>query len=138
VCLFWAPVAVGGAVRIQVQIEGIEGDLLENVKAYLGILRHREREGLDEADIRRYHRRAKSEIAQALQPFGYYRPRVESRLETTEEGWLARYRIDPGERMRVAQIAISVTGPGAGDEGLREAVSAFPLREGDPLRHAAW
>jgi len=127
--------AVPAAARLEVEIKGVKDELLENVRAYLGIYREREREDLDEGRIRRLHRRAKGEIAAALQPFGYYRPRVDSSLEPVQNGWRAVYVIDPGKRIPVTRVDIEITGPGAEEAELREAAERFPMRAGDPLDH---
>ncbi len=88
--------------------------------------------------MRRLHARAPGEIKLALQPFGFYRPRIESELQTPGDRWTARYLIDPGPPMLVRRLTFELRGDGAQDAQLQAAAAQFPLREGDPLQHAAY
>lgn len=124
--------------RVKVEIEGVRGGVRENVESLLSIRRSREEEGLTAARLRQLHGRAPEEIVAAVEPFGYYRPTVRSELTPRGDAWTARYRIDPGPRMRLERVDVEVTGPGAEDPGFEERARAFPLAAGDPLSHAAY
>ena len=72
------------------------------------------------------------EIDLALQPFGYYRPSVHSRLTGGKNGqWLAEYQVDPGPAIRLDSVDVQVRGEGAGLPGFRRLVERFPLKKGD-------
>lgn len=124
--------------RVKVEIEGVDGSVRKNVESLLSVRRSRDEKGLTEARLRQLHGRAPEEIAAAVEPFGYYRPTVRSELTPRGDAWTARYRIDPGPRMRLERVDVKVTGPGAEDPGFRERAQAFPLAAGDPLSHAAY
>lgn len=126
----------GGSVTVHV--DGLGRELRRNVRRRLSIVQRTR--GIDLLDVRiqQLHRRAESEIRTALQPFGYYRPRIQSTLDRTAEGWVARYRVRSGDRVRLASVEVTVEGPGSGDPVLRRAVAAFPVRVDEPLRHPAW
>jgi translocation and assembly module TamA len=119
---------------VRVEIEGIDGDLLTNARAFLSLW-DRRREELDPAQIRRLHERGEDEIRRALQPFGYYRAEVTSELVRENQRWLARYVVDPGPPVLLAEVDVRVTGPGAQEPGFRRLVREFPLRPGDAARH---
>lgn len=111
----------------------MEGDLKRNVELLLSI-RGAKDPSLEEA--RQLHAKAPEEIRQALEPFGYYRPRVESRLEPQEDGdWVARYRVIPGEPVRLEESDVRLSGPGAEDPGFQSLVRDFPLSEGSVVDH---
>ncbi|RMG27899.1 MAG: outer membrane protein assembly factor [Gammaproteobacteria bacterium] len=124
------------AAGVQVRIEGLTGDVLENVQARLSLAAlARSGEAPSEAGLRRLYRRAPREIRAALEPFGYYHPRITARLVPRAGGWLAHFHVDPGPRVRVVAVDVRLEGPGRGEAGLQGAVRAFPLRPGDALRH---
>jgi len=67
------------AETVGVEIEGVEEDLLEAVRAGLSIQNYVERD-VTPAQVRRLHARAEEEIRRALEPYGYYTPRIDSEL----------------------------------------------------------
>lgn len=131
-CLLLARPA-GAAV--DVAIEGVEGELLANVRAYLSIVQ-RDLADAEPARVRRLHARARDEIRRALVPFGHYRPAIDAALERVGDDWQARYRIDPGERVRLADVTVEIDGAAAADPAFDAALAALPLRAGEPLAHA--
>src|SRR5690606_28386307 len=99
------------AATVEVRVEGLDDPLEENVRAFLGLVARSEAQEdpedeeeelppLGEGEIRQLHRQAPDEIRQALQPFGYYSPQVDGALERTDDGWVATYRVEPGEPTR--------------------------------------
>lgn len=123
------------------EISGISGELLENVRLSVSLVRA---ERLDEVSVWRLRQMAtdaRTEVREALRPFGYYRPRVEVRLNEPEsEGqpWRATLRIEPGRPVRVHSADIRVIGEGADDPELQEWRSEWPLPEEAVLRHEPW
>jgi translocation and assembly module TamA len=123
---------------IHVEVEGIRGELRDNVLAQLSIQQRGRDADLWEARVRRLHQQAEAEIRSGLEPFGYYRPTVSSELSRVPTGWHARYHIVPGEPVRVDEVDVQLLGTGADDPVFRERVNGFPLRPGDVLRHALY
>ena len=147
------------AERLQVKVEGLSRQLRANVVASLSIAAAVKEKDLDEGRIRRLHAQAPAEIAEALQPFGYYRPQVQSSLDRQDGTWVARYQVGAGPVIKVAHTdvalvatgtavddaadgasaphtAVEAAGTAAADPGFAEAVASFPLKPGDPLVHA--
>jgi translocation and assembly module TamA len=120
---------------LQIRVEGVEEPLLGNILALLTLQRLRETEGLSEAHVRRYFRRAPDEIRTALEPYGYYTVQVESRLEQSDGDWLAWFRIEPGEPLRYRAVTVSLTGAGEQDAVLKAALTGFPLQQGQVAAH---
>lgn len=126
------------AAAVQVVIEGVSGELLENVRASLSIEREKEQPALSEARIRRLHGLAPDEIRRALQPFGYYRPQIESELVRKDSALTARYRIVPGPPIRLSNIDLRLSGAGTEDTAFQRLIENFPIREGETLNHAEY
>ncbi len=130
-------VAAWAGVPVTVQVEGVDGELRENVLGYLGLEQNRSQEGLTDAQVALLHRRAQGEIRDALEPFGHYRARVDASLDREPGGgWLARYRIDPGPRVHFATVEVVLLGEAEQDPAFASLIAALPLAEGQPLRHA--
>jgi translocation and assembly module TamA len=123
------------AVEVRVDVDGIKGPLRDNVLAVLSIEHVRDP---TPDRVRQLHSQAQAEIERALQPFGYYEPRVEAVLVESGDRFDAHYQVEPGPLLRVAGVDLQLTGAGASDRGFRRAVRSFPLRRGSPLVHASY
>ncbi len=128
-----------GKVKVDVEVEGenllqevLGGELSNNIEATLSIEDAKPGE-VTAARLRQLHARAPEEIARALEPFGYYRPRVRSELTHQGADWTARYRVEPGPPLRLEAVDVRVTGPGADDPGFVARQRGFPLAPGDRL-----
>lgn len=130
--------AAAQSARVSLEIEGISGELRENVASLLSLSTlARSRDTISTLRIRRLYSRAPGQIERALEPFGYYHPTITSDLATGDR-WVARFAIDPGPRTTVAGLTVRVSGPGRQDSTLRQAVDSFPLVPGDPLVHSRY
>jgi translocation and assembly module TamA len=125
------------AVPLRVEVEGVRRELERNIRSVLS-LEQEDEDGLTEERIRRLHAGAAAEIGQALQPFGYYRPRIRSELRQEGDRWIARYEVDAGPPIKVASVDLRVTGAGAGDPRFQRIALDFPLREGEVLLHPSY
>jgi translocation and assembly module TamA len=133
-CLLF-PDAVFGTVALDVRINDLDKDLSANILARLRIYQQRENPKLSVGEMRRLHRKAVADIQSALEPLGYYSPRIESALIQTEGVWHASYTITPGEPVRVHSVSVEVTGPGGGLSLFAELEKQVPLRKGGVLHH---
>lgn len=128
-----APVPAGAA-SVEVVVEGVRGDLRDNVLLFLGIEQQKQAPLLTEARIRRLHQKAAGEIETALQPFGYYRPAVNSKLTLREDGvWEAGYVIDPGPPLRIRKLDVTLGGDATDDPAFQALLTGSPLRAGARL-----
>ncbi len=121
--------------KLRVEIEGLDGDLRRNVLATLSLEEARKDKDLTEERIRRLHARSEEDIKLALQPFGYYRPAIQSALEREEDTWVARYTVEAGPPLRVSTLDVRVEGEGADDPGFQQRVRDFPLKQGETVFH---
>src|SRR5688572_10521429 len=123
------------AVKVKVEIEGLRGPIRDNVQLLLSIA---QADDPSPDRARQLHAKAPSEIETALQPFGFYQPRIESSLVEEGDRLVARYVIEPGPLMKLAGVDVQLTGSGASDRGFRRTVQRFPLRRGGPLVHTSY
>src|SRR5690606_33859974 len=140
---------------IDVRVEGLTPELERNVRAFLSIAEAAdafgepgsdpdpakaddEEEDPSDARVRRLHELARTEIAAALQPFGYYEPSVQATLERRGDDWEARYVVDPGPPTVLTVVRIEIVGEGATAPEVRAARAAIGLQPGQTLNHPAY
>lgn len=120
---------------VEVQVEGIQGPALENVRLALALP-----PGLVQADrvnrlwLERFSRQVPDKVRLALEPFGYYHAVVTTSLEeVADNAYHVRVRVVPGEPVRVDAVRLELNGPGSDEVRLRELIDAFPFAKGDVL-----
>ena len=136
-CLLALP-APALALKLDVRVEGLSGEQEANVLALLAIHQERADADLTAARVESLHRLAPDQIREALAPFGLYQVRVDERLEAPSNGqssWSARYRVEPGDPVKIATVDYRVSGEGAADPIFPK---TFPMKTGDVLLHAAY
>ena len=133
--LWLASPAEAQTARVSVEVAGVTGELEQNVRSLLALSSPANaRDTISTLRIRRLYSRAPEQIERALQPFGYYRPTIDSDLSTGGR-WVARFTIDPGPQIPVTSVDLRVRGAGREDSLIQAAVAAFPLSAGDLLLH---
>ncbi len=126
---------------IVTEIDGVEGAMLDNVRAHLGLVQAGDLDEVSVWRLRQMSADAREEIRQALRPFGHYQPRIEVRLiepEGESDPWRARIQIQPGEPVTIGQANLQLTGPGADHPELAGWLESWPLGEGRVLHHPTW
>ena len=126
------------AAPVEVEVEGVSGAVLENVRSLLSIVQYTDGEDLPAERVRRLHQRAREEIRRALEPFGYYQPTIDTALRQTESGWQASYRIQPGPRVTLEEVTIDFRGDAADDRAFKALRDELELESGAPLLHAEY
>lgn len=127
---------VTAAETIKVFIYGLEGDVLSNVEAALHVPEGMVKDGrVNRAWLEYFTDRADEKIRKAMQPFGYYDPRLDVFLEESEGRYSMIVWVFPGGPVRVEQVDVSISGPGSEEKSLSGLASRFPLRNGDVLVH---
>ena len=126
--------------NIEIELRGLEeAEIRANVLVYLSLERYRTRDELNPDLLDRLHNRVEREVRAALKPFGYYEPKVGSKLERLRGGdWRVTVDIEPGKPVVVQEVTISVQGPGAEDPLFATILANPPLRRGERLSHAAY
>jgi len=128
--------AVQAAMSVSVKLDGLDREHKKNVSAYLTIEQEKKADDLTERRIRRYHNRAPREIQEALQPYGFYQPVIESSLEHSGDKWVAHYDIDPGPPVIISAIELQAEGAGRDDPAIVKAEDLLPVKVGTRLVHA--
>jgi translocation and assembly module TamA len=136
VSLFCVPTAF--ADRVTVTINGIEEEMLESARANLELKQYEDRD-VSPAETRRLFDRGTEQIARSLEPFGYYNPHIESRLERPEPGQFhAIFDVNRGDPVIIRQSRIEVTPAAVALEPVKQAVERFEPKNGERLDHGAY
>ena len=122
-----------------VDIEGIDAELETNVRLFLSIEQQRDHALMSAGRISRLHQKANREIANALQPYGFYRPEIVAELTEVEAGkWRASYVIDPGPGLPIAEFNLIVSGEMKDDPALIAMIERFALKPGNIFVHSEY
>jgi translocation and assembly module TamA len=126
------------AERVSVTVEGVEGDVLESVRASVELRQYEDRD-VSAVEVRRLFERADEQIHTALEPFGYYGADVTGKLERPEAGkYHATFRVKPGEPVVVRKESVVVRGGAAELESVKAALAQFQPKQGERLDHGAY
>jgi translocation and assembly module TamA len=131
--------ALFAQINVTVDITGLEKPLEDNVRLMLSIEQQKEHLLMTEGRLLRLHKRAPLEIKKALQPFGYYRPVIESGLtRVSPDEWQVNYHIDPGPPLLVAEFNFTLSGEMHDDENFQALIGRPPLQKGDIFSHVIY
>ncbi len=99
---------------VQVEVKGIKGKIRRNVLALLEIYQERQEKSLTPARIELLFRKGYSDIRKALQPFGYFSPKIKGKLDRPESAgvWRVFYKVEKGRPARIKYLEFKVIGPG--------------------------
>ena len=126
------------ADRVTVEIEGLDGEMLESARANVELRQYEERD-VSAEEVRRLFDRADEQIQVGLEPFGYYEARVEATLTRPEEGkHRAVFKVALGEPVIVRKAQVEVGVEAIGLETVRRALDNFQPKEGERLDHGAY
>lgn len=136
--LIFSVTAHAAAPQVDVQLQGVSGNLLKNVLAYLSINTYKDAPNLNDSLVARLNARAPQEIRSALEPFGYYQPTVKSNLEETPNGWSAHYLITLNEPVRVRTVDVEISGDGKDDPVFKKYLAMLPIKSGQQLNQPVY
>jgi translocation and assembly module TamA len=123
---------------IKVTVDGVKDEMLRNVLLYLSVERYRDRDDVDQDMMQRLYDRIDLEVKDALHPYGYYEPTVAAEYQAAGKDWQVAVAIIPGEPMRIRELNVEITGPGADDPVFDNIKHQDVLRLGMRLDHAAY
>lgn len=124
--------------KIEIAIPEVSEAIQANVRAFLSLTRYAERDDVTDEVMSRLQRRIVAETRQALEPLGYYEPEVSYDVQKSGELWQVAIRIEPGRPVRLSEVNINVTGPGADDRAIRELLEAEEIKPGLRLNHGTY
>jgi len=122
--------------NVDVTVSGLEGDVLSNVEQRLAIKALAKRDDIDELLVQRLHQQAESDIHNALQPYGYYSPIINSSLTGGPKEWNAEYKIEPGPQTHIRKVDITIDGEANDFPAVHDQIEKLPVHVGAALIHS--
>jgi len=127
--------AVHPAEKPAIVIDGVEGEVADNVRAYLSLYK----ESCDAPlwRLRGRLKQADGEVRNALEAFGYYQETVTRRFEpaTSKDAcWQVVFTIVPGPRVSIGIIDVVIHGDASTDSAFEPLVRKAMDQAGQPLR----
>jgi translocation and assembly module TamA len=133
-CLLLACTMVIAATEPRVEVEGVKGEIRDNILAFLSI----SEEPCDAPEWRLRGRleKAEAEIRRALQGFGYYEPVITQQLTATAENgcWQAVFRVETGRPVKLRTVEISLQGDARDDPAFQKVLQQSGIVTGQTLR----
>jgi translocation and assembly module TamA len=130
------PVPVFGAT-LELKIAGLSSDMEASVRGQLTLSQYLGRD-VSPAQVQRLLNRSDTEIASALEPFGYYSPAVIHRFDVQGDDLRANFQVTPGEPVRVTEVLIEIPADAAKIPAVGKVLDAFSPARGMRLDHAAY
>lgn len=122
-CAFAKPI-------LHIELHGIQDSVLKNTEARLAILKNSQGE-LTANKIQSIYAQAPNNIRLAMQPYGYFRPSIQANLSHNNDTWTASFHIQPGQKIPITQLSLSVVGPGKSNAEIQRLIHHFPIKMGD-------
>jgi translocation and assembly module TamA len=123
---------------IEIVIPEVTEPVRNNVRAFLSLTRYAERDDVTQETISRLQRRIVSETRAALEPLGYYEPEVTYEVAQVGEDWRVTIHVKPGRPVRLSEVSVTATGPGADERTVVELLDAQDLKPGLRLNHGTY
>ena len=116
---------------IEILIPDVTEPIQNNVRAFLSLTRYAERDDITPETMSRLQRRIVAETQDALEPLGYYEPRVS--YETKQDGnkWRVTIHVMPGRPVRLSDVSVTASGPGANEREIREILDDYVSASGE-------
>lgn len=117
---------------LRYSLNGVDGALRDNVRAYLGPLPDTEYE----RDNLLYS--ARRDVERALNAMGYYQAEIDLDLDQSTTPWTLSIDIQPGQPVTLDEMDIVISGEARQDESFSTLLESSPLQAGDVLNHEAY
>jgi translocation and assembly module TamA len=130
------PAAAQASIEIVIpeQTEAVQN----NIRAFLSLTRYAERDDITAETMSRLQRRIVAETRSALEPLGYYESEVTYDAKQDGDKWRVTIHVRPGRPVRLSEVSVTATGPGANVRDIREVIDAQELKPGLRLNHGTY
>jgi translocation and assembly module TamA len=120
------------ASALRYEVQGVKGDVLENINAWLGAEPATSQERLS------FVLTAPERVERSLKALGYYDASIDIDVTESEPQWLVLVQVELNEPVRLRSVSVVLTGDALDDEAFASGLSKNPLIEGDILNHGQY
>lgn len=100
------------ADELVVELKGLSKEMEQNALFFLTLKQFEEKQDISSAEISRLFKKGKTQIEEALKPYGYYNVTVSPKLEKKDKVWHALYAVDLGPPIIITKIELKLVGEG--------------------------
>ncbi len=121
------------ASTLQIKVEGLADPLRGKI---VTLLANRSKDislPLTTEKIQVFYHKSPDYIRNALKPYGYFNPQIQSRIEHVDDNWTVIFDVSPGPPVTVIHVDLEITGEGATDKAFRRLSHQFPIKAGQTL-----
>jgi translocation and assembly module TamA len=117
--------------NVSFSLHGLQGDVKTNVNNRLLTLQSHYSNRLTPGLTHTVYLQGIHEVKQGVEPYGYFKSRIESRLIRQGDKWIANYYVTLGEPIRITHISVTITGPGKDNPIINKYIQNLPLKTND-------
>jgi translocation and assembly module TamA len=125
-----SPLALAAEQILRVEVKGADGAVLKNIQERLTILQNEQAGASLSKKIDGFMQAAPHNIKQAVEPYGYFRSTVESRLVEQGGKPVAYFAVNLGPTLKIAHVDLEISGPGKDNVELQKIIQHFPITAG--------
>lgn len=120
-------------LTLSVTIEGVPPNVSTAIANSLSLIKYQNYAEESVANLQLLFGKSKSEIENALIPFGYYHPAISATIQRDLDNWIINYHISLGPPMIIKSTNIEVLGSAEKDPAFLKLLKTFPIKTGDRL-----
>lgn len=117
---------------LRYRVQGVNEELRENIRAYLG------ESPQDEKSAERFLATAEERTSQALQALGVYEHSVKLSVDRSTDPWRAILELEAKAAQRYTSVSISITGEARNDEAVTALLREHAPRVDDVVHHGRY
>lgn len=123
---------INGKFTLTNQFIGITGEMQFNANTRLKIKQPEDKK-LTIETIKRLNAEAPKEIALAMQPYGYFKSEITSKLSHIGNAWNATYYVNLGQPLLISNVSTNISGEAGDDPEIKKFFAHFPIQKDDIL-----
>ena len=133
--LMWQYTALAApSAAVDLSIDQLSYLEKQSVLASISLYQQRQSPFLTQLYVQKLQHQGEDEIRAALQALGFYRSKINSRLQSdAADQWTVFYEVEVGPPVPIKDLQIDLLGEGRSNENIQKWISEFPLRVGDTL-----
>jgi translocation and assembly module TamA len=122
-------VAASSSAVLKYKLEGLEGALKKNARAWLG------KPPGSPQDRANFLVTYEARLEDSLKALGYYSPDIKTSLQRTEPVWLLDIEVTPGDPVVINTISLELKGAANTDEAFQKLLESSPFKKDDVFNH---
>lgn len=125
--------------QITYKITGTTDDIYKNIQERLRVISQQFPDTIDKAELERILAQSEKEVLLAIQPFGYFHPRISQGIKKENNTIILEFGIHLGPPMRIQSVTISLMGEGKSNQAMQSALNnIIPLKAGEIFTSKAY